>query len=67
MRQRDVNEAERLLRRVLDAVGRGDLSADGPAATAVARRLEGAVLALSAFGGSAPAGREGGGADGAAT
>jgi hypothetical protein len=39
-------EAADLLRRVLGAVDRGDLAADGPAAGAVVRRLEGAILAL---------------------
>jgi hypothetical protein len=39
-------EAADLLRRLLDAVERGDLVSDGPAAVAVAHRLEGAVLAL---------------------
>lgn len=48
MRKKDAVDAERLLSRVLDAIERGDLSADGPAATAVARRLEGALLALRA-------------------
>ncbi len=54
MRKQDAEDAERLLSRVLDAVERGDLSADGPAATAVARRLEGALLALRAMAGRTP-------------
>ncbi len=36
VRQREAQEAEALLSRVLEAVERGDLAADGPAATAVA-------------------------------
>ena len=50
MRRRDAKEAEQLLVRVLEAIERGDLAADGPAATAVAHRLEGALLALQATG-----------------
>lgn len=46
MRRRDAKEAEQLLARVLAAIERGDFAADGPAATAVAHRLEGALLAL---------------------
>jgi hypothetical protein len=42
----DRTEAAALLRRVLDAVDRGALAADGPAAVAVVRRCEGAVIAL---------------------
>lgn len=42
----DRDNARALLRRVLDAVDRGDLTADGPAAVGVVRRLEGALLAL---------------------
>ena len=42
-------EAADLLRRALDAVNRGDPSADGPVAAAVVRRLEGAPLALKAM------------------
>jgi hypothetical protein len=48
MRQRDVAEAENLLNRVLNEVATGSLTADGPAGTAVAHRLEGALLALQA-------------------
>jgi hypothetical protein len=44
--RRERQEAADLLRRLLDAVQRGDLAADGPAAVAVVRRLEGAILAL---------------------
>lgn len=46
-RQRD--EATDLLRRVLSAVDRGQLTADGPAAAVTVRRLEGALLALHAL------------------
>lgn len=46
MRASDRTEAAALLRRVLDAVDRGELSADGPAAVAVVRRCEGAAIAL---------------------
>jgi hypothetical protein len=45
-------EAADLLRRLLDAVERGDLASDGPAAVAVVRRIEGALLALSALDGA---------------
>jgi len=48
MTRADRQEAAALLRRVLDAVDRGDLTADGPAAAAVVRLLEGALLALRA-------------------
>lgn len=46
----DQREAVDLLRRVLAAVERGESSADGPAAVAVMRRLEGALLAVEAVG-----------------
>lgn len=46
MNRADQREAARLLHAVLQAIERGDLAADGPAATAVAHRLEGAALAL---------------------
>ncbi len=46
MKASDRTEAAALLRRVLDAVDRGELAADGPAAVAVVRRCEGAVIAL---------------------
>lgn len=42
-------QAADLLREVLAAVDRGDLTADGPAAVGVVRRLEGALLALQAM------------------
>lgn len=42
-------EAAALLRRVLDAVDSGALAADGPAAVAVVRRMEGALLAVEAM------------------
>lgn len=59
MRHQDRREAELLLSGVLDAVQRGDLAADGPAATSVAHRLEGALLALRASSGQGP-GKQGG-------
>ncbi len=49
MNRADRQEAVDLLRRVLKAVDRGDLTADGPAAVALVRRLEGALLALRAI------------------
>jgi hypothetical protein len=42
-------EAADALRRLLVAVERGELTVGGPAATAMARRLEGALLALEAI------------------
>jgi hypothetical protein len=42
-------QAAAQLRRVLDAVDTGDLSADGPVAAAVVRRLEGVLLSLDAI------------------
>ena len=48
MTRAERQEASDLLHRILDAVDDGDLSADGSAAVAVARRLEGALLALEA-------------------
>ena len=44
----EVGEAQRLLGQVLAAVERGELGADGPAATALVHRLQGALLALQA-------------------
>lgn len=49
--QRD--EAADMLRRVLAAVDRGELTTDGPAAAATVRRLEGALLALESIGDAA--------------
>ena len=46
--QRDPERAQALLA-VLRSVDEGDLSADGPAAVVVVRRLEGALLALAAM------------------
>jgi hypothetical protein len=57
MTRREREEAGALFRRVLDAVDNGDLAADGPAAVALVRRLEGALLALDAL----DSGRKGGG------
>lgn len=39
-------KAADLIQRLLDLVDDGDLAADGPAGVALARRLEGAMLAL---------------------
>lgn len=47
--RRERDESAALLRCVLDAVDSGELAADGPAAVAVVRRLEGALLALEAI------------------
>ena len=49
-------EAQKVLRRVLDAVERGDLSASTPQGQALVRRLEGAVLALEALEGEVRSG-----------
>jgi hypothetical protein len=49
MNNEEQEAAATLLRRLLDALHRGDLGADGPAAVAVARRLEGALLTLEAM------------------
>lgn len=49
MNRRDRRDAADLLRGVLDAVERGELRADSPAAVATVRRLEGALLALEAL------------------
>lgn len=46
MNRRERREATALLSRVLQAVDSGDLAADGPAAVAIVRRLEGALLAV---------------------
>jgi hypothetical protein len=46
MRERDRSETAELLRRVLVLVEAGRLTADGPAAVAIVRRLEGALIAL---------------------
>ena len=43
-------DAAALLRRVLTAVDEGTLAADGPAAVAVVRRLEGVLIALEVGG-----------------
>jgi hypothetical protein len=49
MDRREREQAAALLRDILNAVNRGNLSADGPAAVALERRLEGALLALEAM------------------
>lgn len=46
--RRQQQEAADGLRRLLEAVQRGDLTVDGRAANAMLRRLEGALLALEA-------------------
>jgi hypothetical protein len=51
--ERDAERAEALLA-VLRSVDEGDLAADGPAAVAAVRRLEGAVMALAAMRESQP-------------
>ncbi|HEY5186727.1 MAG TPA: hypothetical protein VIM19_17905 [Actinomycetes bacterium] len=43
MTRADRQEAADLLRKILDAVDRGDVTADGSAAVAVVLRLEGAL------------------------
>jgi hypothetical protein len=45
-------EAAAMLRRVLDAVERGDLDAGSGRATALVRKIEGAAAALEAVGGA---------------
>jgi hypothetical protein len=45
----DRQQAAAQIRRLLDMVDTGDLSADGPVAAGVVRRLEGVVLALDAI------------------
>jgi hypothetical protein len=44
----DGQEAAQLARRILDAVERGELDADSPAARRLVRRLEGAAAAWEA-------------------
>ena len=46
--RRDIAEAARLLRQVLDLVDRGDLEASAGPGVAMVRRLEGAATALEA-------------------
>ncbi len=46
---RQQREAARVLRDLLAAIERGDLTVDGPAANALLRRLEGAQIALDAL------------------
>ena len=52
-------EAADLIERLLNLVEGGDLAADGPAGAALARRLEGALLALRTLDGSGQAGIRG--------
>jgi ribosomal protein L14E/L6E/L27E len=42
-------EAGGLIQRILDQIDDGQVAADGPAAVAVVRRLEGAMIALKAM------------------
>ena len=53
MRQADQREAAEMLRRLLDAVGRGELTADTPAERRNLRRLEGMLAALEGMDGLA--------------
>jgi hypothetical protein len=48
MNHADRQEAATMLRALLAAVDRGEVSADGPVGVTVVRRLEGALLALEA-------------------
>jgi hypothetical protein len=50
MRRAERREAADTLRRLLAAVEDGTLAADGPAAVAVVRRLEGVLIALEVGG-----------------
>ncbi len=45
MRQRDVAEAAKVLRRILAAVDSGDLDADGPVGANLTRQMQGAAAA----------------------
>jgi hypothetical protein len=42
-------EADDVIQRLLDMVDDGDLAADGPVGVALVRRLEGAMIALTAM------------------
>lgn len=44
--KREVREAAAVLRRLLDAVDRGDVTAEGPVGAGVVRQLRGAIVAL---------------------
>lgn len=48
VRRADIAEAAALLRRLLEAVDRGELDATTPSAKALVRRMEGAAVALEA-------------------
>jgi hypothetical protein len=52
-------KAADLIQGLLDMVDDGHLAADGPAGVALARRLEGAMLALRAIDGTVPLRRVG--------
>ena len=47
-------KAADLIQRLLDLVDDGDLAADGPAGVVLVRRLEGAMIALTAMDSNAP-------------
>ena len=48
--QAEQGEAAELIERLLASVDDGDVAADGPAGSALVRRLEGSLLALRALG-----------------
>jgi transcription elongation GreA/GreB family factor len=54
VKRSDLAEAARLLREVLALVEAGELEATSPAARALVRRLEGAVVGLSLISGDGP-------------
>jgi hypothetical protein len=49
VRERDLEQTALLLRRLLDSIDEGELTADGPVGAGMVRRLEGALLALDAL------------------
>jgi hypothetical protein len=59
--KKDRQAAAKLARRLLDAVARGELDAESPAARRLLRRIEGAVAAWEGEGSAAGAGSAGGG------
>ncbi|MHB8670801.1 MAG: hypothetical protein ACYDAD_09630 [Acidimicrobiales bacterium] len=54
MTTRDLADAAAMLRRVLDAVDRGELDASGSAAASLVRHLEGAAAVLEIASGASP-------------
>ncbi len=46
--KREVREAAAVLRRLLDMVDAGDVTAEGPVGTGVVRQVRGAIVALEA-------------------